>query len=102
MVITKDDFSFGYVGEPESNKEKLKSMESSDDTKTNNDEEETDLNSSRKENLHRCKCSICIVMPTFIECRCYKEFKGLLDGKVSAGCVTNHEAFDYINIEQVH
>ena len=33
-------------------------------------------------------------MPTFIECKCCKESKDLLDDKLSAGCVTNHEAFD--------
>ena len=91
--ISKDDFSCGYVGEPEYNKEELKSMEFSDDTKSDSNEEETDLNPSRQENLHWCKCSDCIVMPTFIECRFAKNFKDLLDDELS-GCVTNHEAID--------
>ena len=77
--ITKDDFSCGYVGEPEYIKEELQSMEFSDDTKTNRDEEETDLNSSRQKNLPWCKCSHCTIMPTLIECKCCKEFKYLLD-----------------------
>ena len=68
-------------------------MQFSDDTKSNSDEEETDLNSSRQENLHWCKCSICTVVPAFIKCKSCKEFKGLLDDKPSAGCVTNDEAF---------
>ena len=76
------------------NEEQLKSMEFSDDTKSNSDEEETDLNSSRQENLDWFKCSRCTIMPTFIEGKCCKEFKDLLDDKLSAGCVTNHEALD--------
>ena len=75
-------------------------MEFSDDTKTNSYEEETDLNSSRQENLHRWKCSHSTVMPTFIEYKCYKEFKDLLDDKLSAGCVTNHEAFDTVTLSK--
>ena len=74
--ISKDDFLCGYAGEPEYNKEELKSMEFSDDTKSDSNEEETDLNPSSQENLHWCKCSDCIVMPTFIECRCCKKFQG--------------------------
>ena len=40
--ISKDDFLFGYVGEPEYKQEELKSMEFSDDDKSNSDEEEND------------------------------------------------------------
>ena len=92
--ISKDDFLCGYVGEPEYNKEELKPMEFSDDTKSDSNEEETDLNPSRQENLHWCKCSDCTVMPTFIECRCCKKFKDLLVDELSSGCVTNHEAIN--------
>ena len=35
--ISKGDFSCGYVGEPEYNKEELKSVEFSDDTNSNSD-----------------------------------------------------------------
>ena len=75
-------------------------MEFSDDTKTNSYEEETDLNSSRQENLHWWKCSHSTVMPTFIKYKCCKEFKDLLDDKLSAGCVTNHEAFDTVTLSK--
>lgn len=75
----------GYVGESEYNEEELKLIEFSDDTKTNSDEEKTNLNSSRAENLYWRFSA----MPTFIECKCRKEFKDLLDDKLS-GC----EAFD--------
>ena len=69
-------------------------MEFLDNSKSNNDEEKKYLNSSRQENLHWCKCPHCTVMPTFIECKNRKKFKDLLDDTPSAGCVTNHEAFD--------
>ena len=88
--ITENNFWCGYVGEPEYDKEELKSMEFSDDKKTNSNEEETNLNSSRQENFYCCKCSHCTIMPTFIERKCCKEFKDLLDDKLSAGCVANH------------
>ena len=38
--IGKDDYLWSYVREPEYNKEKLKSMEFSDNTKGNSNEEE--------------------------------------------------------------
>ena len=75
--ISKDDFSFGYVGEPEYKKEALKLMEFSDDNKSNSDEEEKDLNSDRQENLHWWKSLHCTVMPTSIECKCFKELEML-------------------------
>lgn len=39
--VTKDYFLCGYVGQPEYNKEELKLMEFSDDTKTKIDEEKS-------------------------------------------------------------
>ena len=46
--ITKDDFSCGYVREPEYNEVELKSIKFSDDTKTTREEEEIDPNSSTR------------------------------------------------------
>ena len=57
-------------------------MEFSNDTKRNINEEKTDLNPSRQENLDWCECWYFTVIPTFIECKCCGEFKDLLDGKV--------------------
>ena len=71
-------------------------MEFLDDIKTSSDDEETDLNSNRQENLYWCKCSHCTVIPTFIERKHCKKFKNLLDDMLSAGCVANHEAFDML------
>lgn len=80
----------GYSGEPEYNEEKLNLMETSDDTKSNSDEEKTDLNLSRQENLYCCKCSHCFLMSTF------RFNKDLLGDNLSAGCVINHEAFNIL------
>lgn len=71
-----------------------------DDTKSNSDEEETGVNFSRQENLHWCKCLYCTVMPTFIKCKCCEKFKDLLDDKLSAGYVTNHEDFDMLTLNK--
>lgn len=80
--ISKDDLSSGYVWEPEYNEEELKFMQFSNDTKRNINEEKTDLNPSRQENLDLCECWYFTVTLTFIECKCCREFKDLLDGKV--------------------
>ena len=74
--ISKDDFSCGCVGEPEYNEEELKSMEFSDDTKSNSDEEENYLNSHRQENLYWSKCLHSTVMPTFIK-KCVAKSSGI-------------------------
>ena len=46
--ISKDEFSFRYVGELECKDKKLKSMEFSNDNKSNSDDKENGLNSSMK------------------------------------------------------
>ena len=51
-------------------------------------ESEDELNSSRLENLRWCRCSHCIVMPTFIESKCCKEYEGLLGDKLEAAVVS--------------
>ena len=53
-LLLQTIFLGDYVEEPEFNEEEFKSMEFSDDTKISSDEE-TDQNSNKQENLHRCK-----------------------------------------------
>ena len=48
-----------------------------------------------------CKCTHCTVMPTFIECRCCREFQGLLDGKLENGCITSHKNFDTLCLYKI-
>ena len=86
-----EDFSCSYLGEPEYTEQQAKSMKFS--ASSSSDDE---LNSSRLENLHWCTGQHCTVMPTFIECKCCKEFDGLLKDKLDAGCITDHKDFDIL------
>ena len=52
-IVNNENFSCGYVGDPEYNEEELKSRTfSSDSENESNDKEDDDLNSSRQENLY--------------------------------------------------
>ena len=68
---------FGHVGEPEYKEDELKPMEFPDDNKSNRNDEENDVNSSKQENLNWFKYSHCTVMPTSTESICCKEMKDL-------------------------
>ena len=60
-----EDFSCGYLGEPEYTEQQAKSIKFSASSSSSDDDE---LNFSRLENLHWwCTCHHCTVMPTFIE-----------------------------------
>ena len=52
-------------------------MEFPDDNKSNRDEEENEVNSSKQENFNWFKSSLCTVIPTSIEYICCKELKDL-------------------------
>ena len=52
-------------------------MEFPDDNRSNSDDEENDVNSSKQENLNWFKSSHCTVMPTSTEFICCKEMKDL-------------------------
>ena len=79
-IVNNENFSCGYVGEPEYNEEGLKSriFSSASENDSNGREEDDNLNSCRQENLYWCKCTLI----TFIKCRCCREFQGLLDDKL--------------------
>ena len=59
--MIKDDFSFGYVREPEYKEKELKLIEFSYDSRSNSNEQENDLICSRQENLNWCKSFHCTV-----------------------------------------
>ena len=100
--VSISDFLCGYVGEPEYNEEELKSIKFSSSENENSDaESEDELNSSRLENLHWCRCFHCTVMPTFIECKCCKEYQGLLGDKLEAGCITENTNFDTLCLNKI-
>lgn len=93
--MSNPDLSHGYVCEPEYNEDEMKAMKSNSSNTADESDETTEdeLNSSRLENLHWCKCSYCTVMPSFIECKCCQECKGLLGDKLDSGCVTSNINF---------
>ena len=66
-----EEFSCGYLGEPELQNNKLNQLNLVLRAAVHSDDDQ--LNSSRLENLHWCTCHHCIVMPTFIECKCCEE-----------------------------
>ena len=66
-----DDFSCGYLGEPEYTEQQAKSIKFSASSSSSDDGK---LNSSRLENLHWCTCHHCTVMPTFVNVNAVKSF----------------------------
>jgi len=101
-TVSIDDFSCGYVGEPEYNEDELKSIKfSSENSDAESEPSEDELNSSRLENLHWCRCFHCTVMPTFIECKCCKEYQGLLGDKLEVGCITENTNFDTLCLNKI-
>lgn len=95
-----EGFAVGYVGEPEYNEDELQSMKFPS-VGSSSDESENELNSSRTENLHWCKCQHCILMPSFLESICCKELP-LLNDKLqeSFSCITLHDDFDVLMLNK--
>lgn len=86
----------GYAHEPEYTQAELKNMSShDDDTSELSEGEDEDMDSSRLENLHWCKCkNRCIIQPTLVECKCCREFDKLLASKLTkVECISLHEEF---------
>ena len=86
--FSANNYSHGYVGEPEYNETEMKSHffwgkeNDSSDMESENDE----LNSSRTENLHWCKCAHCTIMPSFVECKCCKEYDNFFCLRIYTVC----------------
>ena len=59
------------------------------------DNSDDDLDSSRLENLHWCRCkNNCVILHTLIECKCYREYENLLSSKLqNIDCISQHEEF---------
>ena len=93
VVVVIEDFSCGYLGEPEYTEQQAKSIKFRASSSSSDDDE---LNSSRLENLHWCTCHHCTVMPTFIECKYCEEFPDLLKDKLDDACIRDHKDFDVL------
>ena len=86
-----DDFSCGYLGEPEYTEQQAKSIKFSASSSSSDDDE---LNSSRLENLYWCTHVIIVQScQHFIECKCCEEFPDLLKDKLDDACITDHKDF---------
>ena len=96
-----------YGNEPEYSAQEMLAMavdESQESSGTDSDDSYNsmlDLDSSRMENLHWCRCTNCDVMDTLQECRCCKEFQELLvdDKFESINCITEHPHFNDICLQ---
>ena len=64
-----------------------------------NSSSDEELNSSRHENLHWCKCSCCVIYNTFklVECKCCSEFSTLLN---DIKCITMNNEFEILCLNQ--
>ena len=70
---SQEGLVFGYVGEPEYRDDELQSIKLPS-VGSSSDESENELNSSRTENLHWCKCQHCTIMPTFLRVYVVKNY----------------------------
>ncbi|XP_057290739.1 uncharacterized protein LOC130613407 [Hydractinia symbiolongicarpus] len=88
-----------YDNEPEYTESQLKNICSSKTANDISDDEDEDLDSSRLENLHWCKCKKCDIheLMTVKECKCCLEFTTLLGEKLEENtCITLHKDFNIL------
>ena len=63
------------------------------------DNDGTNSDHRRLENLDWCSCDNCVIMPNLLESKCCKEFGSLLGDKLVT-CITDNEHFVDICIEK--
>ncbi|XP_066932830.1 uncharacterized protein [Clytia hemisphaerica] len=100
-----DDGIGGFYGdEPEYSKEEFKKIlseakQKQESSSSSSDRSDDDLDSSRLENLHWCKCRKCVIGMDFAleECLCCQECGILAEKLQGIKCITEHKGFnDYI------
>ena len=75
-----------YLNEPEYSQVELEKLQKLHECElSENSSSDKELNSSRLEYLHWCKCSCCVIYNTFklVECKCCREFSTLLNDKLN-------------------
>ena len=71
-----------YAHEPEYTACELKKLTPSNEISSDHSDDD-DLDSSRLENIHWCRCkNHCVTLHTLIECKCYREYENLLSSKL--------------------
>ena len=82
----------GYAHEPEYTACELKRHTPSDEICSDNSDHD-DLDPSRSENLHWCRCkNQCVILHTLIECKCCREYENLLSSKLqNIDCISQRE-----------
>ena len=91
-----------YGNEPEYTAAELLLLGDSCSATDSEGDDDSDLDSSRLENMHWCSCLECSIMPTLHESKCCREFKMLLGDKLTDGmkCITKHPHFDDICLKK--
>ena len=91
-----DEIGGFYGCEPEYTEGELKAILSeAENENSNTSSSECELDSSRLENLHWCRCRNCVIGLTFTidECKCCKECNILTEKLEGISCITEHEEF---------
>ena len=71
-----DTATAAYAHEPEYTNEKLQKLLPTQDISNDSSDDDNELDSSRLENLHWCKCkNHCEILSTLQECKCCQEFE---------------------------
>lgn len=102
------DFSFdeqgGFYGcEPEYTKEEFDQLEAAlTEGSTGSSSSDEELDSSRLENLHWCRCRNCVIGLTFTidECLCCKECNIITEKLIGLKCITEHEDFENLILNE--
>lgn len=91
-----DDTVGCYECEPEYTEEELRVISEKEICETSCESSEDELDSSRLENLHWCRCRCCVIglTMTLEECKCCKEFNILSEKLETLKCITDHPDFE--------
>ena len=101
-----DEYVSGYyLNEPEYSQVELEKLQKLHECElSENSSSDEELNSSRLENLHWCKCSCCVIYNTFklVKCKCCREFSTLLNDKLNdIKCITMNNEFEILCLNRI-